>query len=67
MEEASEDHRERGNALFKAGRYAGARDQYTEALKYDSTNAVIYSNRNASHAKLQDYELALRDAEMHRI
>ena len=63
MEEASEDHRERGNTLFKAGRYAGARDQYTEALKYDSTNAVIYNNRSASHAKLQDYELALRDAE----
>ena len=37
MEESLEDHRERGNALFKAGRYAGAWDQYTEALKYDST------------------------------
>lgn len=63
MEEAWEDHRERGNSLFKEGRYADARDQYTEALKCDPTNAVIYSNRSAAHAKLQDYELALRDAD----
>ena len=62
MEEASQKLRERGNTLFKEGRYADARDQYTEALKYDPCNAVIYSNRSAAHAKLQDYELALRDA-----
>ena len=62
MEEAAQELRERGNVLFKEGRYADARDQYTEALKYDPCNAVIYSNRSAAHAKLQDYELALRDA-----
>ena len=61
MEEA-EYLREKGNTLFKAGRYADARDQYTEALKHDSCNAVIYSNRSAAHAKLQHYELALLDA-----
>ena len=62
MEEASQDLREKGNILFKEGRYADARDQYTEALKHDSSNAVIYSNRSAANAKLNDYELALRDA-----
>ena len=54
--------RERGSTLFKQGQYADARDQYTEALKCDPCNAVVYSNRSAANAKLQDYELALCDA-----
>lgn len=62
MEDGSQDLREKGNTLFKEGRYAEARDKYTEALKYDPSNAVIYSNRSAAHSKLQNYELALGDA-----
>ena len=62
MEETSQELKEKGNALFKEGKYADARDQYTEALKYDPRDAVIYSNRSAAHAKLLDYELALQDA-----
>jgi len=62
MEESSQDLREKGNSLFKEGRYADARDKYTEALKYDWSNAVIYSNRSAAHAKLGEYDHALGDA-----
>lgn len=60
MEESSQELRERGSTLFKQGRYDDARDQYNEALKCDPCNAVIYSNRSAAYAKLQDYELAFR-------
>ena len=51
-----------GNKLFKEGKYEEAREKYTEALKYDSTNSVIYSNRSTTHLKLKNYEEALCDA-----
>ena len=51
-----------GNKLFKEGKYEEACDKYTEALKHDSSNAVIYSNLSATHTKLKNYELALSDA-----
>lgn len=51
-----------GNKLFKEGRYKEACDKYTEALKKDPSNAVIYSNRSATHTKLKNYGLALSDA-----
>jgi len=60
--EASQKLREEGNVLFKANKYGEARDKYTEALRHDLSDALIYSNRSAASTKLHDYELALSDA-----
>ena len=60
--EAAQKFREEGNSLFKSSNYNEARDKYTEALRHNPSDAVIYSNRSAASAKLQDYELALSDA-----
>ena len=54
--------KEEGNKLFKECRYEEACDKYTKALELDSTNAVIFSNRSVTYAKLGDYERALSDA-----
>ncbi len=54
--------KEEGNKLFKEGNFAKAREKYTEALKHDSSNSVIYSNRSLTSIKMKDYELALTDA-----
>ena len=51
-----------GNKLLREGRYKEACYKYTEALKQDPSNPVIYSNRSATHTKLKNYELPLSDA-----
>ena len=58
----SEKYKSRGNEFFKSGQYKEALEQYTEALKIDPENAVLYSNRSITYAKLEDYECALADA-----
>ena len=55
--------KDEGNKLFKEGKYAEAGEKYTEALKHDPTNSVIYSNRSVTHIKLKNYEHALSDAQ----
>ena len=62
MEGVAETLKQEGNKLFKEGKYTEACDRYTQALKHDPSNSVIYSNRSAAHAKLEKYDLALSDA-----
>ena len=45
MQEATAE-KERGNALFKAGRYEEAVERYTRGIKCDPKSAVIVANRN---------------------
>ena len=55
--------KDEGNKLFKEGKYAEACEKYTEALKHDPNNSVIYSNRSVTHIKLKNYEHALSDSQ----
>ena len=57
----AEEHREKGNALFKEGKFAEAKAQYDEAVKRNPTDAKLYSNRAAALTKLIAYPDALRD------
>ena len=65
------------DALFRAGDYAGARDGYSAAIAEISSTATardgagsaawdeatLLSNRSACHAKLGEWQAALRDAQ----
>ncbi|KAJ7508704.1 TPR-like protein [Mycena galericulata] len=52
-----------GNAFHEKGEYQAAYDKYTEAIKEDPDNAVLYANRSASSLSMKEYLDAASDAE----
>ncbi|CAG8525898.1 18364_t:CDS:10, partial [Racocetra fulgida] len=61
--ELSEKAREAGNELFKKNDFAGAVQQYTEAIKRNENDPKSYSNRAACYTKLMAFPEALKDCE----
>ncbi|CAG8708175.1 29775_t:CDS:2, partial [Racocetra persica] len=61
--ELSEKAREAGNELFKKNDFAGAVQQYTEAIKRNENDPKSYSNRAACYTKLMAFQEALKDCE----
>mmetsp|Transcript_116986 Transcript_116986/g.277885 ORF Transcript_116986/g.277885 Transcript_116986/m.277885 type:complete len:579 (-) Transcript_116986:123-1859(-) len=57
----AEEHREKGNALFKANNMVAAKQEYDEAIRRNPKDARLYSNRAATFTKLLAYPDALRD------
>jgi hypothetical protein len=48
--------KEEGNKLFTAGKFAEAKEKYTEAIATEAgENAVLYSNRAACSLSLKEY------------
>lgn len=52
----------KGNAAFSSGNYEEAIKFFSEAIELDPSNHVLYSNRSAAEASLQQYSKALKDA-----
>ena len=52
----------KGNAAFSAGRFEEAVGHFSDAIKADEGNHVLYSNRSAAHASLKHFGAALDDA-----
>ena len=52
-----------GNDALQAGSFEEAIKAYTEAIKLDESNHVLYSNRSAAYSSAQKYESAVEDAD----
>ena len=57
----AEKERERGNQLFKEGKFAEAVQSYTEAIKRAETDPRAYANRAACYLKLAAVNEGLKD------
>ncbi|KAJ2892434.1 Hsp90 cochaperone [Coemansia aciculifera] len=62
-DEKSNAARERGNELFKAGKFAEAQAEYSEAIKRGPTDPRNYSNRAACLIKLIALPDAIKDCD----
>lgn len=59
----AQEWKDKGNAFVKEKKYKEALDCYTEAIKIDPSNHILYSNRSQMHTNLGNFEEGLKDAE----
>ncbi|XP_024858494.1 RNA polymerase II-associated protein 3 isoform X2 [Kryptolebias marmoratus] len=53
-----------GNRLAASGQYEMAASCFTDAIKYNPTEFKLFGNRSLCYERLQQYENALRDADV---
>ncbi|XP_057811267.1 hsp70-Hsp90 organizing protein 1-like [Salvia miltiorrhiza] len=59
----ADEAKAKGNAAFSAGNFTDAVRHFTDAINLAPTNHVLYSNRSAAYASLNQFSEALSDAE----
>eukprot|EP01114_Cavostelium_apophysatum_P023782 TRINITY_DN9071_c0_g1_i1.p1 TRINITY_DN9071_c0_g1~~TRINITY_DN9071_c0_g1_i1.p1 ORF type:complete len:489 (+),score=101.58 TRINITY_DN9071_c0_g1_i1:68-1534(+) len=55
--------KDKGNISFQKGKYEEALKHYSQGLKLEPKNHVLYSNRSVAYFNLGNYEKALEDAD----
>ncbi|KAJ0769628.1 putative Heat shock chaperonin-binding, tetratricopeptide-like helical domain superfamily [Helianthus annuus] len=58
----ADEAKAKGNAAFSAGNFTEAIRHFTDAINLAPNNHVLYSNRSAAYASLNQYSEALTDA-----
>ncbi|KAK9079607.1 hypothetical protein SSX86_001280 [Deinandra increscens subsp. villosa] len=58
----ADEAKAKGNAAFSAGNYTEAIKHFTDAINFAPTNHVLFSNRSAAYASLNQFSEALSDA-----
>jgi len=61
--EIAEEHNVKANEFFKAGKFADAIKEYSDAIKRNPKNAKYYNNRAAARIKVVDVAHAIYDCE----
>jgi len=59
---SAEELKAKGNVAFTAKNYDEAIDCFSQGIAIDPSNHVLYSNRSACYAGLQDWTKAIDDA-----
>jgi stress-induced-phosphoprotein 1 len=63
MAATADEWKQKGNDALREEKFKVAVECYSKGLDIDEHNHVLYSNRSAAYAKLEQYEDALKDAE----
>nr|GFA03661.1 hypothetical protein [Tanacetum cinerariifolium] len=58
----ADEAKAKGNAAFSSGNYTEAVQHFTDAINLARDNHVLYSNRSAAYASLNQFQEALNDA-----
>ena len=59
----AEEHNNKANELYKAGKFPEALKEYNESIKRNPNNPKYYSNRSACYTKLMEFPYACKDCD----
>lgn len=59
----ADDYKKKGNDAFAAKAYKDAIEHFSKAIELDGNNHVLFSNRSAAHASLQEWQQAFDDGQ----
>ena len=63
-EHTAKEWKELGNSYVQEQKYKEALDCYTKAIEIDPNDPILYSNRSLMHSNLNEFDLAIEDAEI---
>lgn len=61
--ELAEEHNNKANELYKAGKFPDALKEYNESIRRNPNVAKYYSNRSACYTKLMEFSSACKDCD----
>ena len=59
----AKEWKDKGNLLVQEQKFAEALECYSKAIELDFNDPILYSNRSLMHSNLNEFDLALIDAD----